>query len=64
MTTTSTAAQTLASLSAKNRRERSVEVKRIVAAYRQLRTDLPRADDITLLGQLADELEHDLAEAG
>jgi hypothetical protein len=58
----STAAQTLASLSTDARRRRSVEVKRIVGAYRTLRPDLPGADDIALLHHLADELEADLVE--
>lgn len=59
MTTTSTAAQTLASLSVDKRRRKSAEVKRITAAYRSLRADLPAGttDDIALLHALADELE-------
>lgn len=38
-------------------------MKRVVAAYRMLRTDLaPGLDDITLLGHLGDELETEAAD--
>lgn len=58
MTTSSQAASALASLSHDARRRRTAAVKRVVAAYRALRADLPAGtDDIALLGHLADELE-------
>jgi hypothetical protein len=62
MTSASQAARDLASLSHESRRRRTAAVKRVIAAYRPLRPDLASADDVTLLGELANELEADLAE--